>query len=153
MSRGNPDELYDYGPPVDAGLIAENVGQPQDNSDAVVVEDEGDSPLAPPPNTDTIVEPGGDPTDEAEAGFDPSITSLTPDTAVAGADVTVTVAGERFTADSVVEVNQAPVPTVYVSGTELTATFNGAAGTAGVTVRNPAAEQESNTVDFTFTEA
>jgi hypothetical protein len=46
------------------------------------------------------------------------------------------------------------VPTEYVSETELTATLNAAtASTVTVTVRNPAAAQESNSVDFEFTAA
>jgi hypothetical protein len=118
----------------------------------VLVDNEGDSPHEPPANTDTVTEPGGSPSDEAIAGADPSIDSLTPDTAAVGADATVTVTGTYFGENAVVEVDQAAVSTVYVSGSELTATLvdPGTAGTASVTVRNPN-DQESNNVDFTWT--
>ena len=97
------------------------------------------SPLAPPPDTDTITVPGGSPTDEILALHDPSIASLTPDTAVVGGEATVTVTGTNFRDDSVVEADQVGVSTVYVSDTELTATLDdpGAAGTDSLSVRNP----------------
>lgn len=63
----NGDGLYDYGPPVTVGDDPDDMGTPQDNSDAVDVVNEGDSPLAPPPDADTIEEPGGSPTDESGA--------------------------------------------------------------------------------------
>lgn len=155
--RAAPGEGYDYGPPVTVGTgdNQQDAGVPQDNSEAVVVDNEGDTPLSPPPDADTIVEPGGSPSDEMVELYDPSITSLTPDTAVVGADATVTVSGTNFFDTSAVEVAQSPVTTTYVSATELTATLTdpGTAGTAGVTVRNPQAEMESNTVDFTWTAA
>jgi len=81
---------------------------------------------------------------------DPSITSLVPNTGSAAAGpISVQVNGTRFEAGSVVEVAQAPVTTVYVSATQLTATFDPpAAGTVQFTVRNPN-EEESNSVPFT----
>jgi len=149
------DPAYDYGPPTTVGDGPEDSGVPQDNADAVAVDNEGESPLSPPPNTDTVIEPGGSPSDEIVALHDPSIASITPDTAVVGGEATVTVTGTNFRDDSVVEVDQVAVSTVYVSDTELTATFNdpGAAITESVTVRNPTSEMESNTVEFTWTTA
>lgn len=148
------DGLYDYGPPVTVGEGPEDSGTPADTTGEVTTE-EGDSPLSPPPNTDTIVEPGGSPSDEAIAGADPSIDSLNPTTAAVGADATVTVTGSMFGENAVVEVDQAEVSTTYISDNELTAVLTdpGSAGTASVTVRNPANEQESNSVDFTWTAA
>jgi hypothetical protein len=142
------------GPPTTVGEGPDDSGTPQDNSDAVVIDNEGESPLAPPPDAATIVEPGGSPTDEAIAGIDPSITSLEPTTGVVGSDITVTVTGTMFGDDAVVEVDQAEVATTNVSNTELTAVLTdpGAAGTVAVTVRN-ANDQESNSVDFTWTAA
>ena len=146
--------LYDYGPPTTVGDGPEDSGVPQDNSEAVVIDQPGD---APQDNSDatTVVEPGGSPSSEIEALHDPSVASLTPATAVVGGEATVTVTGTNFRDTSVVEVDQAAVPTTYVSPTELTATVAdpGAAGTASVTVRNPTSQMESNTVDFTWTTA
>jgi hypothetical protein len=140
-------------PPTTVGGSPEDDGTPASTSgDEVVVE--GGSDFTPPADADTIIDPGGSPSDEALAGYDPSIESLDPTTAVAGADATVTVTGTNFTSDSVVESDKAAVPTEYVSETELTATLNAAtASTVTVTVRNPAAAQESNSVDFEFTAA
>ena len=141
----------DTGPPVNTegqtGTPATTTG------DDVVIE--GESPHEPPADADNIVEPGGSPSDDAIAAVDPSITSLTPDTAAVGADATVTVAGTNFRDDSVVEAEQSAVPTVYVSDTELTATLSdpGGEGAETLTVRNPSSEQESNGVDFTWTAA
>ena len=145
---------YDYGPPTVVGDGPEDSGIPQEITDAEVVEEPGDSPHTPPPNTEIIVEPGGSPSDENVALNDPSVSTLAPDTAEIGSEATVTVTGTNFTDLSQVEVDQQPVSTTYVSATELTATLAdpGAAGTASVTVRNPTAEMESNTVDFTWTD-
>lgn len=68
----------------------------------------------------------------------PVITALTPDTvAVDDPAVDVTVNGSNLTATSVVEIDQAPQVTTYVSDTELTVTYDPVvAGTAMFTVRN-----------------
>ena len=146
-------DLYEYGPPTTVGEGAEDSGLPQDNTGDVEDADGGDTPHTPPANTDTVVEPGGSPSDEALSGADPSITTLTPDNAVVGADATVTVTGSMFSEDSVVEADQVAVATTHVSNTELSATLPdpGTAGTVSVTVRNPNVQQESNSVSFTFT--
>ena len=73
------DPNYQYGPPTTVGTGPEDSGTPQDNSDAVTVDaDQGESPLAPPPDAATITEPGGSPTDEVLELHDPKIESLTP---------------------------------------------------------------------------
>lgn len=60
---------YDYGPPVTVGIGGmgrDDMGTPQDNSDAEEVDaNGGESPAVPPGDADTIVEPGGSPTDES----------------------------------------------------------------------------------------
>jgi hypothetical protein len=143
----------DYGPPVtqgegstqdDAGTPAETTGEVEDAGG-------GDTPHTPPANTETIVDPGGSPTDEIQELYDPTITSLSPDSATLGADADVTVTGTNFTNDSAVEVDGSWTDSAYVSETELTATLTdpGTAGTVGVSVRN-ASGFESNTVDFTW---
>lgn len=141
---------YDYGPPVTTE--GETSTPASTTGDEVVIE--GESPHTPPENTGTITVPGGSPNDDAVEAFDPHIDSLDPATAVVGSDVSVTVTGSHFTAESVAEANQSAVTTTYVSGSELTVTLvdPGAAATVGVTVRNPTAEQESNTADFTWTD-
>jgi IPT/TIG domain len=80
---------------------------------------------------------------------DPTITSLVPATGSAAAGpLTVQVNGTLFEAGSVVEVDQVAVTTVFVSATELTATFDpSVAGTVAFTVRNPNNE-ESNSAPF-----
>lgn len=85
---------------------------------------------------------------------DPDLTSVAPNTAVAGSGpLQLTVTGSKFTAASVVEVDQAALPTVYVSTSRLTATYDPVtAGAKAVTVRTggPGGE-ESNSVPFTVT--
>lgn len=82
--------------------------------------------------------------------LDPHIASLTPATVSAAAGATVvTVRGSRFAADSVVEINQAGQATTYVDAGTLTVSYDPTvAGTLMFTVRNPAGEQESNSVPF-----
>lgn len=85
---------------------------------------------------------------------DPVIGSLNPNTGVAnGGPYSVTVTGTKFIESSVVEVDQVAVPTVYVSETELTATYSPTAvGTDIFTVRNGGAGgEESNPIVFTVT--
>lgn len=84
----------------------------------------------------------------------PTATSVTPNTAVAGATaVTITVAGTNFTADAVVRLGATSLATTYVSATSLTAVIPtvGAAGPYNVTVGN--AFGTSNAVVFTSTAA
>src|SRR3954471_24029503 len=83
---------------------------------------------------------------------DPHIDTLAPNTmsAAAGA-ATVTVTGRNFEPTSVVEVDQAPQTTTYVSPTQVTVTrFPGPTGVVMFTVRNASGE-ESNSVPFTVT--
>ena len=87
---------------------------------------------------------------------DPTIVSLAPSTAVEGSGSTViTVTGTNFQADSVVEADQAALPTTFVSATSLTATYVvGTEGTVRFTVRNGGSGgEESNGSDFTVTTA
>jgi hypothetical protein len=87
---------------------------------------------------------------------DPSITSLAPNTGVAGAGpFSVGVTGARFIPTSVVEADQAAVPTTYVSATQLTAELDPqTAGSLSITVRNGGSGgEESNAVTFTVTAA
>lgn len=84
----------------------------------------------------------------------PILTSLTPDTGVAGTPlVEVTVVGENFEAGSVVLQAGAPVNTSFVSEEELTASLDlsGAiAGVLAISVRN-SSQLTSNVVNFTVT--
>lgn len=83
---------------------------------------------------------------------DPSITSLSPNTASAAAGaVTVTVTGTNFVSGSKIEIDQAAVPTTYVSATSLTTSYDPTTeGAKQFTVRNPN-DEESNSVAFTVT--
>jgi uncharacterized protein YdgA (DUF945 family) len=87
----------------------------------------------------------------------PATTSLSPSSATAGdAGFTLTVNGSGFVSDSVVQWNGASRTTTYVSATQLTAaipaTDIAAAGTASVTVFNPApGGGTSNAQSFTIT--
>jgi hypothetical protein len=56
---------YDYGPPV--GVVGSGLDNPQDNSDAVHLFDDGDTPHDPPADSTIIQEPGGSPSDGATA--------------------------------------------------------------------------------------
>jgi len=87
----------------------------------------------------------------------PVITSLNPNTAVAGtSSVTLNVNGSNFTPSSVVQWNGSPRPTTYFSPTVLSASITAAdlavAGTPPVTVVTPApGGGTSNAVTFTVT--
>ena len=92
------------------------------------------------------------PEPEAE---DATLVSLTPATAVVGSAILpVAAGGTGFTAESVVVVNGADVPTTFVSETELTAQIDPTAAVAGdvpVFVSSPDGDTES--LNFTFTAA
>jgi hypothetical protein len=93
-------------------------------------------------------------TDPSAPPVDPQITSLTPNTAVAGsAAAPVAVAGTGFEATSKVESDGAEVPTAFVSATALTATFTPGpdAKTVQFTVRNTSG-MESNDSPFIITD-
>lgn len=94
----------------------------------------------------------GDPFGPAQPVPDPAITSLSPNTASAAAGaVTITVTGTDFVSGSTIEIDQAAVPTTFVSATSLTTSYDPATeGTKQFTVRNPS-NQESNSVPFTVT--
>lgn len=72
----------------------------------------------------------------------PMITGLSPSTARAGgSDLTLTVDGQQFLEGATVLWDGTPLPTTYVSGTQLSATVASAlmalGGEVGITVRNP----------------
>lgn len=81
---------------------------------------------------------------------DPHIDTLTPATGSAAAGpIAVQVDGSNFDAGATVEVDQVAVPTVFVSASRLTTSFDPtAAGVVAFTVRN-ANDEESNSVPFT----
>jgi hypothetical protein len=87
----------------------------------------------------------------------PTLTSINPSTTSAkGPPFTLNVIGTGFTANSVVQWNGSPRPTVFVNATTLTALVAGAdigfPGTASVTVFNPApGGGTSNAVSFGIT--
>ena len=84
----------------------------------------------------------------------PTITSITPNTAVVGSTPTVTVTGTGFTVASVVNVDGAPIPSTFVSATQLTGAVpaGAPAGVYSVTVFNPTpGGGTSNAVTFTLT--
>jgi hypothetical protein len=82
----------------------------------------------------------------------PTLTSLTPNTAVLGASpVAVTVTGTNFTEESVLVVNGAVQPTTYVSATSLTSVVPppAAAGTVPCLVQT--FSHQTSSTNFTFT--
>ncbi|MCI1189391.1 IPT/TIG domain-containing protein [Hymenobacter sp. DH14] len=86
----------------------------------------------------------------------PTITSLSPATAVAGgAAFTLTVNGTGFLSGSVVSFNGTALTTTFVSATQLTAAVPASAiataGTYNVTVANPSANQGGTSAAATFT--
>jgi hypothetical protein len=85
----------------------------------------------------------------------PTLTSISPDTAVLGdADLVMTATGTDFTPQSTITFNGGAETTTYVSATEITTTIKpSTATTAGafpVTVKT--STLESDAVDFTFTD-
>ena len=88
--------------------------------------------------------------------YSSTIISLSPTSAAAGgAAVTLTVTGERYTSGCTVMWGITPLPTTFVSSTQLTATIaaslltNPGAGT--ITVSTPGATFQSNSVSFPIT--
>lgn len=89
---------------------------------------------------------------------DPTLTSLVPNTAVEGVEVTVQVNGTNFRPYSVVEVDSTDMDTDFVSATRLSVTFTPATvGTHDVIVTNdPDAgpgHEASSPLTFTVTAA
>lgn len=83
----------------------------------------------------------------------PTVTSLTPDTAVVGGpDVTLQVGGTGFVADSKVVWGGVAEPTVYVSATELTTVVKPSTASGPGTVQVGVAGA-AETLPFTFTAA
>jgi uncharacterized protein (TIGR03437 family) len=89
--------------------------------------------------------------------FGSTIISLDPSSwAAGGPAVNLTVTGERFTQQSIVQWVRTPLPTVFVSSTQLTATIPvnlvATEGVAPITVRTPGVA-DSNPVSFTVSTA
>jgi hypothetical protein len=86
----------------------------------------------------------------------PTITSISPNSAVAGgAGFTLTINGTNFIASSLVNFEGSAAPTTFVSSTQLTAAIPASSisrmGTAPVTVENPASDGGFSTpVNFTI---
>src|SRR6202035_1373733 len=107
----------------------------------------------------TVTNPAGGGTSNAQTftinNPAPTETSLSPTSATAGgAAFTLTVNGTGFVSTSAVKFNGAVKTTTFVSATKLTAAITAAdiatAGTASVTVTNPAPGGVSNAVSFTI---
>jgi hypothetical protein len=87
----------------------------------------------------------------------PTLTSLSPDTAVAGApdDIVMSAIGTGFTPDSIIVFNGYPEPTTFVSDTEITTGVKPSIFVvpAVCPVEIHTFTQVTEPVDFTFTEA
>jgi hypothetical protein len=110
----------------------------------------------------TVTNPAGGGTSNAQTftinNPAPTVTSLSPTSATAGgAAFSLTVNGTGFLSTSVVKFNGAAKTTTFVSAMQLTAAITAAdiatAGTATVTVTNPAPGGTSNAVSFTINNA
>lgn len=95
-----------------------------------------------------------------QPGVMPKITGLMPDTANAGSAVALTVNGSGFNTNAVVNWNGVAQPTMYVTGSQLTASLSAAtlsmSGMFAVTVTNPGtpgyggtSSETSNPMTFT----
>jgi hypothetical protein len=102
-----------------------------------------------PPETEAPPNGGGEPPPSG-----PQITSLTPDTAATGQQVTVTVAGSGFDDTSTVEIDGEAQTTTFVDAAALTVTYRSTmpSGMVTFTVRN-GDDQESNDMPFNVTAA
>lgn len=144
--------LYEYGPPVTIGDHASEQGTPEQTTGEVTTE-QGASPLSPPPNTETVFEPGGAPSDDVMEASTPYVESLAPAGATAAdPDTTVTLTGTGFRDTSVVTYGGADLATTFVDESQLTAVFPTSTASAGdvpVTVRNPSG-LESQPATFTI---
>jgi hypothetical protein len=100
----------------------------------------GCGPTLPAPATTGVINsPNQSHASSLSKATNPALTSITPTTAVSGPSGTVAltaVTGTNFTPQSVVYANGVAIPTVYVSGTTLTATMpkKATAGTWPITV-------------------
>jgi len=99
--------------------------------------------------------PEPEPAPEPEPGMEPTLASLTPDTAVLGdPDLTLHCIGTNFTATSVIRFADHDEPTTFVSDTEVTTGVKPSLGWGAVavpvTVRQ--GSYETAPLDFTFTE-
>lgn len=86
----------------------------------------------------------------------PHITLLDPDNVpVGGADITLTVNGGNFTQDSVIYFNGGEEETTYISASQLSTVVKPslASGPISVPVQVKTEAEQSNMVNFTFTEA
>jgi hypothetical protein len=84
----------------------------------------------------------------------PTITSLSPNTGVAGALITVAITGTGFASGATVQFGGQVLPSTYNSPTSLSVTLTAAVGPANLTVSNPVpAAGPSNAVPFTGTAA
>ena len=119
-------------------------------------------PASASSGTITVTTAGGTATSTGSFTFipassGPTVTSLAPNTVVAGAGTfTLTVNGTGFTGTSVVNFGTTPLVTTAVSATQLTATVPAgtAAGTYAITVTNPGTGGgTSNAVNFVVTPA
>jgi len=120
-------------------------------------------PIPPDPDTPTPPDPPRDPLghvkahfqDEATIRYVPVLSTIAPAAVVRGTyDTQVTLTGQHFYADSVAQMDAAPLATTYVSDTILTATIATAqmaqTGTAALTVVTPApAAMRSSTPTLT----
>jgi hypothetical protein len=107
----------------------------------------------------TVTNPAGGGTSNAQTftinNPAPTVTSISPTSVAAGgAAFTLTVNGMGFVSTSVVKFNGVAKTTTFVSATQLTAAVTAAdiatAGTASVTVTNPAPSGTSNALSFTI---
>ena len=108
--------------------------------------------------TITVVNPGGSKSNGISFSVSgPVITTVNPASAAAGtSNLTLMVSGSSFLANSTVLWNGNPLPTVFVSATQLTASvpasLTGAPGTNSITVSNPGGSSSSALI-FTLTGA
>ena len=88
-------------------------------------------------------------------GTEPTLdlTDIDPDSAVVGAPFTLTVTGTGFTSNSVVLLDDAPLPTTFVSDTQLTADATAGAAPATVDVEVQDGEVLSDALTFDYVAA
>jgi hypothetical protein len=123
-----------------AAILASDVALPSPNSASITVQN--------PPPTAGISNAASFVLENPA----PQIASVSPNSAVAGPPVSVTITGTGFISGAMAQLGSQVLPTVYNSSTSLSAEVSAVVGPASLTITNPAPSVgPSNAVTFTGT--
>ena len=123
-------------------ILVSDIALPSQNSASVTVENPTPNAGISAAATMTLENPA------------PTVTSVSPNTGVAGAPIGVSITGKGFVLGATAQFDGQMLPTTYNSPTSLSVTLDAAVGSANLAISNPAPSAgPSNTVTFTGTAA